>query len=99
MSGIVHDKRTDDERAATIGYVVGTDRFMSGWGEAPGTSYYAVAVSSTDEREIVEANMRGRSEMLRVRFNLRPPRARSGDHVSIVGPEEAGPWFERGRWS
>lgn len=41
----INDRRTDAEKAATVGYVVFTDKFMSGWGKASGgSSYYALAV-------------------------------------------------------
>lgn len=96
---MVIDRRTDEEKAHTTGYIVGTDSFRSGWGSANGgKSYYALAILDNDYRmsEVVEYNMRARSDMKRVRFNLHLPRVGRGDHLSIAGPTEAGRHYERG---
>lgn len=66
------------------GYMVATDKFMSGWGKAPGSSYYAVAVRSMREADDVEARMRRRDDFIRVRYNLNLPRGRRGDHLHVV---------------
>jgi hypothetical protein len=84
---MIEDRRTEEEKAATRGFVVATDKFMSGWGLAPGRSLYALAVTANDGQiETVTNNMSRRSEMKRVRFNLRLPKLRRGDHLSIEGP-------------
>ncbi len=71
-----------------IGYVVATDSFLSGWGEAPGRSLYAVAVRTTEEMGDVEWRMGQRSDFKRVRFNMHLPRLREGDHLHVVPAEQ-----------
>ena len=77
-----------------IGYVVATDSFMSGWGGAKGgRSLYAIAVTSRDEIDVVMDNMKARSEMKRVRYNLSPPATRPGDHLKISDKSTAPRFF------
>ena len=95
----VNDRRTEDEKRRTTGYIVATDRCLSGWGLARGgRSLYALAILDHDMAmaETVEENMSNRGDMLRVRFNIDLPRLRAGDHLSIAGPSEAGRHYERG---
>lgn len=88
---IVQDDRTDGQRATHRYLVVGTDRFMSGWGGARGgTSVAAWACTSGDLRQ-VEAWVRGRSDMMRVRVvvdsprrRYRAPRGAAHVHVYVV---------------
>lgn len=86
MSYIIDDRRTDEDKAATWGFIVATDKFLSGWGGAPRRSIFAVPVRSYEEARIVDDNMRHRSEMKRVRLvigkNYRP-KLYPGDHLSI----------------
>jgi len=79
------DKRTPEEKARTCGFVVATDRFMSGWGGAPGRSLFAVPFDSWELAHVIKDNMRHRSEMMRVRVVGKDyrPRLYSGDHLSI----------------
>ena len=86
--GVVHDRRTPEECAATIGYIVGTDRFMSGWGRAPGRSLFAIPVRTSEEWSETLQFMHGRNDMLRVREVGRDyrPRLFVGDHLSIRRP-------------
>lgn len=85
------------ERKPKYGYVVATDSFMSGWGHAPRTSYYAVAVDTQREMEIVTQNMTSRSEMKRVRFQTELPRVKRGQHLHVVGKRQARRFFEIGQ--
>lgn len=71
-----------------IGYMVATDSFMSGWGKAPYMSYYAVAVRSMKEARSVEERMDMRSDFIRVRYNLKPPKGSPGCHLHIVPFEQ-----------
>ena len=82
---IIDDKRTEQDKAETVGFVVATDSFMSGWGGAPNKSYFAVPFKTWEQADIVEANMRRRSEMKRVRVVTAPykPYLKNGDHLSI----------------
>ncbi len=98
MNYKIDDRRTPEEKLNTWRFVVATDSFLSGWGQAPGRSIYAIAVSDRDEANIVEENMRWRSEMKRVRL-LWPewkPKLHDGDHFAIVGKSEASRFFEPG---
>ena len=82
MTGITVDHRTKD-LSKPLTWAVATDRFMSGWGQAPDTSYVAYPVYSwTDEQELMRY-MRGRSDFIRVRINANLPRVRDGCHLSI----------------
>lgn len=97
MAHEIDDARTGAEKAATCGFVVCEDSFMSGWGKAKGgRSLYALAILDGEQEPIVTANAHARSEMKRVRFNLQLPRLRDGDHLKIVGPTAAARWYERG---
>ena len=92
----IDDKRTKEEKENTIGYIVANDSFMSGWGNAPGRSIFAIPVNTWHQFEIVENNMRNRSEMKYVRQcgrNWRP-KLRDGDHLSIRSPQECSRFFE-----
>ena len=85
---VVEDWRTPDEVAKTIGFVVATDSFMSGWGKAQGRSLFAVPFTNYDEAATVEGNMNRRDEMKRVRIVYGadyPQKVKLGpeDHLSI----------------
>ena len=82
MTGITVDHRTKDlDKPLT--WAVATDRFMSGWGQAPVTSYVAYPVYSlTDEQDLMRY-MGERGDFIRVRINMRLPRVRDGCHLSI----------------
>lgn len=85
MSTIV-DRRSDQEKADTTGFIVATDRVLSGWGQAPGRSFFALPFRCMEEAIAAEKNLRARPCMLRVRIvgrNYRP-RLRTGDHLSIA---------------
>lgn len=85
MSIIRDDRRSEADKEATVGFVVGTDRFLSGWGQAPNRSLFAVPVKDFDQAEVVAENMRRRGDMLRVRIVGKDyrPRLYDGDHFSI----------------
>lgn len=62
------DDRTSKEKE-THGYiVVGTDSFMSGWGEARGGVSYAGWACKSKDLNKVESWVRRRSDMKRVRI-------------------------------
>lgn len=95
---IIDDRRSAEDKARTVLLVVATDSFMSGWGHAPGKSYFAVPCASLEQAEIVEENMRHRSEMKRVRIVYKDyrPRLRAGDHLSIRNMSDCSRFYERG---
>jgi len=78
------DRRTPQERSQTILYAVATDSFLSGWGNAPLRSLYAVACPTYPIVLDILARMRRRTDFQRVRLNLYPPTVRPGDHLAIV---------------
>lgn len=100
----VNDKRTAAEKAATAGFVVFTDTFMSGWG---GASFYALAVlkgprtdthdgRDPNQGDVLFRNGERRSDMKRGRYvsgsTYRP--GRTCAHLTIVGPTAAPRWYE-----
>lgn len=90
------DERTPEETAATIGFIVGTDSFLSGCGLAPARSFYALPVRSSEEAHVVMENMRRRSDMKRVRWvgKTYRPKLRDGDHFVIASIAEASRHYE-----
>ena len=98
MQAVIDDKRSEADKAATVGFVVATDSFMSVWGQARGKSYFAVPYRSQAEADIVEANMRRRSEMKRVRVvgaDYRP-KLQDGDHLSIRDCDDCSRFYTEG---
>lgn len=98
----VKDERED--KSAAFGYVVFTDKFMSGWGGAAGgRSLYALACQEAGDADRLLAAGSRRSEMKRGRWvrTLRNVKGHMGphDHISIVNREMAGPWYEPGAFS
>lgn len=96
----IRDKRHD--RVEPWGYVVMLDTALSGWGGAPGRSYYALAVNGPTEARIVSENAMARSEMKRPRYVFKyradgtPGIAlKPGDHLSVNDRTKAGPWYEQ----
>ena len=82
----IKDDRTREDVEKTKGFVVATDKFMSGWGSAPGKSYVAVPFISAEDRERIEIRMRRRPEMKRIRIvygKKYRPSLHSGDHLHI----------------
>lgn len=101
----------DDRRScysAPAGYVVCTDTFLSGWGDAPGRSLYALAFSDAAEADALLIAARGRTDMQRPRIVSRvkangEPRIRlqPGDHLAIVDGATAAEWYRgaAARWN
>lgn len=84
---IIQDDRTPAELLTHRTLIVGTDRFMSGWGLAKsGSSVAAWACKSEDESKVL-AYVESRSEMKRVRVAYesarRRYRPRSAAHFHI----------------
>jgi hypothetical protein len=83
---IIEDNRTKEEIEKTCGFVVATDKFMSGWGAAPHISVVAIPFISEDDRIKVMSRVKKRSEMKRVRVvygKQYKPRLSAGDHLHI----------------
>jgi hypothetical protein len=80
------DDRTAEEKQSTIGFWVATDKFLSGWGNAPGRSLVACPVTSAEDSEIVERRFNLRSDFKRVRWVSGKnfyPRMSDRDHLHI----------------
>lgn len=83
-NAIICDHRKDQTQKPRL-MLCATDRFMSGWGKCPGTSYVAYDITGQPSEIItrLETWMSGRSDFMRVRVNLHLPRLSTGDHCSI----------------
>jgi len=89
---IIKDDRTAEEVQKTVGFVVATDSFMSGWGDAPGKSIVAVPVTSDKDKAWVQTVMGNRSEMKRIRFaygSSYKPRLGQDDHLHIYNTKNS----------
>ena len=75
MQTKVKDDRDNKQKQTHTTLIVGTDRFMSGWGDATGgTSYAAWACTSEDEKTVLEW-VESRQDMQRVRVVYDTPAA------------------------
>ena len=81
-------------------YVVATDSFLSGWGQAPGRSLYALAIQEGEDPQPVLRKMEDRPEMKRPRIvlnltaaGLPKVRLHEGDHLSVRDSESAPSWY------
>ena len=92
------DDRTEEEKEKTLAFVVGTDRFLSGWGNAPGRSIYALPILDPNTSHVVLENMQNRSDMQRVRYVMKDykPKLRNGDHYKIASPAMAERHYRKG---
>lgn len=81
----IQDDRTEEEKAATIGFWVANDKAMSGWGRAQGRSIVACPVVSSPDCDIVRKRFQYRDEFRYVRFVDKSwrPKLRQGDHLHI----------------
>lgn len=89
--GVIEDDRSLAEKAATAWFAVATDSCLSGWGEAPRRSLYALPCRDFSEAEVCAKNLELRGDMKRVRIVAGDwrPRLRKGDHLKIASRESA----------
>lgn len=82
---MIQNDMTQEEQETFQGFVVATDRFMSGWGMAPGVSYVATPYFSYEDMKRVMEVLEGRKEMKCVRTCARNwrPKLHKGDHLHI----------------
>ena len=80
---IVEDDRTPAQRQTHTWIVVGTDKFLSGWGKAKDGASYAGWACEPKDRHDVLAWVEARSDMLRVREVTDPYRPRTAGHCHI----------------
>ena len=93
----IEDDRTVEQRETHKFLVIGTDKFLSGWGGASGgTSVAAWACETGEEADRMERWVSGRSDMRRVRVvydgpnRYRPSRSCAHLHVYVVGKDHPG---------
>lgn len=65
---IIKDDRTDEQRITHNLLVIGTDRFLSGWGGAEGGLSYAAWACKEKDIEKVYEWVKQRKDMMRVRW-------------------------------
>ena len=70
------DDRTPDQEKTHKYLIVGTDSFMSGWGQAKDGNSYAAWAATQQDINNCEAYVESRKEMKRVRFVIDTPGAR-----------------------
>jgi hypothetical protein len=93
----INDRRSNT--ATPWAYVVFRDSFMSGWGQAPRRSLYALAVANPKEASAVLAQGKRRSEMRDGRIidagldGLPAVQLHEGDHLSIADQSCAQRWY------
>jgi hypothetical protein len=76
------DDRTEAEQAGGLPVlVIGTDRFLSGWGKADGGPSYAAWATDAENMHTVERWVRSRRDMNRVRLATDKP----GDRYRTPG--------------
>ena len=89
MDYTIQDDRTDADKAVTVGFIVATDKALSGWGGVTGgRSIVARPVRDREECDRVMALFENRDAFKRVRYasgSEYKPRLRSGDHLQIYG--------------
>lgn len=68
----VQDDRTPEQLTTHTWFVIGTDSFMSGWGQAQGGKSYAAWACEPKHSQLVLAWVERRSDMLRVRETIDP---------------------------
>ena len=84
------DDRTPEQRQSHRWLVVGTDSFMSGWGEAKGGVSYAAWACKPEHRSRVFIWVESRSDMKRVREvfetngSLYRPSGQGHCHIYVV---------------
>jgi len=72
---ITDDRRTEKQKRDMTVLIVGTDRLMSGWGDAANGSSYAAWACHPDHASAVKAWVGARSDMSRVRQVYSPATA------------------------
>ena len=85
IMGKIVDDRTEEQKKTHTWIVVGTDRFLSGWGGAAGGSSYAGWACEYDHLKHVEYWVKSRSDQMRVRVVCGDyrPKARNCSHFHI----------------
>ena len=82
---IIQDDRSKEQKSTHYALVVGTDTFLSGWGEARGGSSYAAWAVEPEEVPAMLERISARSDMIRVRvvYGDYRPNPRNCAHLHI----------------
>jgi len=82
----VIDDRTKEQKKTHRFLIVGTDRFMSGWGKAEGGKSYAAWACTEDDRKAVLDWVERRGDMTCVRetYGDYRPSGRGHCHIYVV---------------
>jgi len=86
---ILVDDRTEEQKKTHDLIVLGTDSFLSGWGEARGGKSYAGWACPGSVVNQVESWVRQRGDMKRVRIvagNYSPPSGPGHCHIYVAEP-------------
>ena len=89
---IIKDDRTEEEKEKTIGFWVAKDKFLSGWGEAPGRSLVACPVVSYPDMYEVGKRFNSRGEFIYIKWieeNTYTPKLKPGDHLHIYNTKKS----------
>ena len=85
------DDRTTEEKKQLDWLVTGTDRFLSGWGQAEGGASKCAWACKFSDLDKVEKWVRDRSDMKYVNVTNRPWYPRNAKHVHIYAVKEGHP--------
>ena len=82
----VRDDRTEEQKQTHTWLVIGTDKFLSGWGKAAGGKSVAAWACKPADRIKVLDWVERRSDMLRVRETTGPyrPSGKGDCHIYVV---------------
>jgi len=79
----MQDDRTEEQKQTHTWLIIGTDSFMSGWGEAKGGVSYAAWACKPEDRQQCYRMVSARPEMKRVRETADPYRPKGVGHCHI----------------
>lgn len=82
---IVQDDRTEEQRKTHVFLVVGTDPFMSGWGQCQDGSSYAAWACTEDQWDDCERWVKKRGDLKRIRGVWDPTHAPYRPNASYCG--------------
>ena len=102
---MIEDRRTEEQKQKLKYFVMGTDTFLSGWGQAKDAISYAVWFCETEEQhKKLKSFVKSRPEMTRIilgtaesfeRMLERKPLMAEKNHISIYATDEKHIAFEK----
>lgn len=94
----IKDRRTDEQKKTLTYLVVGTDSFMSGWGEARDGASYAAWACKPEHVDNVLDKVEARDDMKRVRVVTEPYSPQCA-HLSIYPIHDEHPYAPKQPWT